>query len=279
MSQNPFGTPGSTGPSGYAPDYPDPWSGATRQSTQARLSVLAVVALICSALCVTGPIGIILGVVAFVVIGRSDGRLWGRGLAIAAVVVGLLVTTVLGGLAYSGVRAYQMVIVNLVEPGKTALNGVQAGDPAALRGLLDPAAAVTDEQLAAFATRVREDFGAFKGFGAVSPSAGRNPPPQIENLQLAGDLVPFPVPVGFEKKSGFFCVVMPVDKLLDVMWNRQASAPGVNLILIAEDGTILPLIPLSPANAPAGTPNAAPGASPPSATPPAGTPPAGAPGA
>lgn len=63
---------------------------------ESRLSLLAVSALALSLLCFVPALGVlaaVLGVVAFVTIGRSSGRRRGRGLAIVAISIGAISTT------------------------------------------------------------------------------------------------------------------------------------------------------------------------------------------
>ena len=85
--------PGSLPPEGYVPVG---WTGVPRPP---RVDALAIVALLCGpagVFCLVGPVvGIVLGFVSRSRIRRSGGELTGGGLALAAIVVGSLLTAVL----------------------------------------------------------------------------------------------------------------------------------------------------------------------------------------
>jgi type II secretory pathway pseudopilin PulG len=59
-----------------------------------KTSALAIAALVCAFLCF--PLGLILGIVALIRIGNSNGQLGGKGLAIAALVIPLAATPIIG---------------------------------------------------------------------------------------------------------------------------------------------------------------------------------------
>ncbi|MGQ0628420.1 MAG: DUF4190 domain-containing protein, partial [Phycisphaerales bacterium] len=54
-----------------------------------KLSILAILSLVLSILCITAPIGLICGIAALFTISGSGGRKSGRGLAIGGIVLGV----------------------------------------------------------------------------------------------------------------------------------------------------------------------------------------------
>ncbi|GIW74571.1 MAG: hypothetical protein KatS3mg103_1093 [Phycisphaerales bacterium] len=129
-----------------------------------RVSAMAVASLVVSLLglvacCVPGigPLGLLLGVVALLMINASGGRKSGTGLAVAGIIIGLLAGVVnlgfIWGMAWGGKQWAEMGVV-LVE--------IDDGDLPAVQGRLVSAQsqALTAERLEAFARSVRDDYGA-----------------------------------------------------------------------------------------------------------------------
>ena len=129
-----------------------------------KTSVLAIVAFVVSLLgliacCVpgVGPLGLLLGVLALVMIGASGGRKKGGGFAIAAIIIGLIAGLInvatLWGASVAGRQWAEQGLV-LVE--------VDDRDLAAVQGRLVSAQAqdLTQDRLDAFASAVNADFGA-----------------------------------------------------------------------------------------------------------------------
>lgn len=154
MSQNPF-----------APHSHD--SFGAPPATQ-KTSGLAIAALVCSLIvCVPGlgVIGLILGLIAMFTIGSSDGRVRGKGLAAAAIILGLLVSTawIGGGIAFY--RANEGLQKHVHEPTYSAFKKLDAGDVSEFRALLTPnlAAAITDAEILAFHAAYQDKVGACQG--------------------------------------------------------------------------------------------------------------------
>jgi len=207
MSQNPYAHPGQFGIDGGDEIPPRP----------ARTSILAVFSLVCSLICCIpglGLVGSVLGIGALVGISSSKGRVGGKGLAIAGVVIGLIVTTlwVFGAYGAASIAARLMKYEGVV----TAL---EQGDVPAARAFLSPSAdgAVPDERLAEFAAAIRSDWGGFsrgpKGLLEMVRWYWDDPstPVLIETAQ--GDLgmhanALFPLPLAMDGGRPLFFFVM-----------------------------------------------------------------------
>jgi hypothetical protein len=249
MTRNPYADP-----MGYEPE-PGP----------ARVSALAVSSLVFGILCCipgVGFIALLLGLAAMVAIGRSDGRLAGKGLATAGLVLGLL-GIIWTGLVGMGVLQFGSQVQSL----SGTYGYVEQRDYSGFRNALTPAASqqLTDEQIADFHARVERAWGshqgATRGFGGIWGGYSRVGP-QIERMQgslrLQGEV--WPVPMRFDQGSA----------LAFYQLNRsQASTrgqPGIeNLVIMDPNGQPIwlippagagkpPAAPSSPAEQPAGEP-------------------------
>lgn len=110
--QNPYGPPGGQPAGGqpYGQSYGQ-GGGFGTPTESPKTDGLSIAALVLSFLCCLAPIGVILG---FVGLGRTKGgKRKGRGLAIAAIVVGILMTI---GVALGGFLVY-VVADSVVTPG------------------------------------------------------------------------------------------------------------------------------------------------------------------
>ncbi len=145
MTQNPYADLGQAEPFSEDP-------GPT------RLSILAVVALVCSITCLLGPIGLLLGGISILLIAFSGGRKRGVGIAITAVVIGLISSVLLIG---GAVGINSLFVDVMLRPGNAAITAVMDGDNDGLRATLDPSVRdqATDERIAAFAAAVRAEHG------------------------------------------------------------------------------------------------------------------------
>ena len=134
------------------------------QYLEPKTSILAVFAFVVSivgliACCIpgVGPLGLLLGVVALVLISSSGGRKKGGGLAIAAIIIGLIAglinIAVLWGMAAAG-REWTETSIVIVD--------IENRDLTAVQGHLVSAAAqdLTQSQLDAFADSINADYGA-----------------------------------------------------------------------------------------------------------------------
>jgi len=175
MSENP-----------YAQAVPEPGQpGGSPVYMDAKTSILAVVALVLSALgfvtcCLpavglVGVLGTLVGAVALFRISASAGRLKGSGLAIAAVVLGLVAGAV-NVAAMVGVWYASREFARSAE----VVQAIEARDVDAVRAYFDPAAAgdVTEQRLAAVSDEMNAAWG------------GPKPPPQglLEFISLYGQV-------------------------------------------------------------------------------------------
>lgn len=167
MSQTPnpyaqFGQP-PYGP-GYGGDFIDP--------SPRRTSIMAIIALVvsivgCIACIIPGPgaIATIIGGLAVFFIARSAGRLSGMGLAVTAVVLGLLQSILWIFVVFTMfLPAMSFLDQKYIGPMDAVITGIDQGDMKAARGMFTPAAnaAITDEMLADFAQRYQAEVGAYQ---------------------------------------------------------------------------------------------------------------------
>ncbi len=128
-------------------------------------SALAVTSFVLALTCVLSPLGVLLGLVATV----KRGGKRGLGFAIAAILVGAVLSVVAYGLGYLTFLSYR-----LVEKGpRIALTAGFDGDAAGFKAEFHGAgAAAPDESVESFVEQLRSRYGEF----AASQQAG--PPPQ-----------------------------------------------------------------------------------------------------
>ncbi len=159
-----------------------------------RTSAMAVVSLVLSVVGCCLPIGLLgalIGIFSLVGITRSQGRVSGRGLAIAGIIIGVINTGVwIGGwmAVTKGYKAY-------VGMTSTTLTALEAGDYQAVRSNLDPSLTMTDEQFDAFADAYRADLGSFQGmapnvFEFVGDFADPTVGPKMQNYQGRQNMMP-----------------------------------------------------------------------------------------
>ena len=134
-----------------------------------RTSVAAVFSLICSLVCCipgVSLLGAVLGLVALLGIGRSRGRVGGRGLAIAGIVLGLLFTLLWVGIAI-GTNQGLNYYVKTIHPAVGGIfEDLDAGRYDEVRAAMGGwIAGATDEELAAFRDAYTPGTGGF-----VSPA-------------------------------------------------------------------------------------------------------------
>jgi len=177
----------------------DPYGGDGQVAVYAepqRTSVMAILSLVSSLICCIpglGLLGAMLGVAALVGIGGSGGRVGGRGLAIAGIIIGVLCTVVWVGIYY-GAQQLRGAYVGVTEP---VLLDIEAGNFDAVRAAFESGSQPTDEQLTAFRATYQAEFGAFQRVPSgwfemfamfADPAIG----PQMQRYQGAQDLIPIP---------------------------------------------------------------------------------------
>ena len=135
--------------------------------TPERVSILAVMGLVFSLLCFipgAGVIASILGVAGLIGISGSRGRLSGRGMAIAAIVLGLIFSMIWAGVGLGGMKAWGGFKSTVLQPAGAVMSDIEAKNYTAARTKFDPAvaAAITDAQFDTFRDAYQAEVGAFQ---------------------------------------------------------------------------------------------------------------------
>lgn len=171
---------------------------------ESRSSVLAILSLVCSLICLIpglGLLGAILGIAALFSISRSQGAVRGNGMAVTGIIVGLLVSVIWIGIGIAGAQFNAVFGRQFVAPVATLVQAMDRADYATARKSFEPAldAAVTDEQIAAFTTAYQAELGSYKGspqsFGEMI-RAYMQVGPAMQNAQGPNQI---PVPIEFTK--------------------------------------------------------------------------------
>ena len=211
----------------------------------ARTSGLAVASLVCGLLCCipgSGLIGTVLGAVGLVRIGQSEGRLAGRGMALVGIVLGLL-----GTLFYIGGTLGVMGVLNGLNVYGDVARGLDKGDHSAVRAMLSPSTAgsLTDEQIGAFAQRVRDEWGAFTGLPKGLPewitAYGRIG--EVANQARKSGPARLAMPLNYERGTAAGVFVLDRDST-----GPGGTATASNLAVSARDGSLMWLLDRIPAN-------------------------------
>ena len=229
-----------------------------------RTSALAVTSLVLSLICCIpgmGLLGAAIGAGSMVAIGGSRGRLGGRGVAIAGMVIGVLVTIAWVGIVVAVQRGVGMMSTRMYGAMDTFMREVQNGDFDAARGqLAGPVASASDEQLEAFHAGYQSAYGSFvevptQFWSEVIP-AYMEIAPQMQPYQGRQNFIP--VPVTFDSGRVLMLVIVDPNGNAGKTPPNAALMPLKDVWIVLPDGTELRL--MNPAGAPA--PGAAPGAVP-----------------
>ncbi len=198
-----------------------------------RTSVMAIIALVCAVTCLPAIIGVVLGVIALVMIGGSNGRLAGRGLAIAAIIIGLIFVflQVAAGVLIS--KAPGMFSSVAVVPTGNVMTAIEAKDYTTARaGMITGAGdRLTDADFERFRTGYQGELGAFKQFPqgwAIFSSYGKIGPLMQDYQSGKGDIIPIPA----EFENGFGLVVIQMDQAAQQS-SGQAVVKPANIIVVA----------------------------------------------
>lgn len=154
---------------GGPPSAPGAAYAEAAYATPPRTSVAAVFSFLCSIPCCfipgLGVLGILLGALSVSFIARARGRLSGRGLAIAGIILGIISTTlwVAGGIGMAQVYTFWMKQMLPAASGIVVAAAEDKHDEA--RGFMTSAAAaeVDDARLAAFAQAIEVAHGEVLG--------------------------------------------------------------------------------------------------------------------
>jgi hypothetical protein len=228
MSNNPYAHP-----SPYEAGYVEPQ----------RLSIAAVTSFVCSLICCipgVGLFGAILGVFSLFRISSAQGRLTGKGLAIAGIVLGLLVTLLWLGILVGFATTLRQFSVY----GDT-LRALHQRDYNQFRLMLTPAAsaAAPDTRLEEFRAEVYAEWGEFQALpqGLVDwltayGQLGGLINQQQQQSRVTGE--PLPIPAYFD--NGLTLVIFMLDP-------RAVSPVGAaqfsNLAVLDQAGNPIWLLP------------------------------------
>lgn len=170
MSQSPYSA--DVAEQAYIDDFGDP----------IRTSLAAVFSLVFSLICCIpgfGVIGIILGVVALVLISGAGGKLGGKGLAIAGIIVGIAVSAIWAAISFGGLEAYTYYKNSMAPQVESFITTAKSGDYDASRGVLSSGAGgdLSDERIAEFFAAAETQYGRIDniqpGLGDLIESFGR----------------------------------------------------------------------------------------------------------
>lgn len=234
-----------------------------------RTSVLAIVALVLSLICFIpgfSALGFLLGVVAIAMIAGSKGRLSGNGLAVTAIVLGLLISVVWIGIGIGINQAATAVRTQLITPVNQAFVAWDQGDVKSIRAMLSTSANArfSDEQIQAFRAAYQAEFGAYRSMpdgiiAGLESYAKFGQQMQKYQAQPGQQPAMIPIPAEFEKTS--VLVILHIDPPAN-----SASGPDPAKLFPLKDITIEALggkaislsdFALAPADGSAGSPGAA----------------------
>lgn len=131
-----------------------------------RTSVLAIGSLVCSLICCLPVIPLIgsgLGVGAIIGIGGSNGRVGGKGLAIAGIIIGVLVTIAQVAFVVTAKQGIDMGVRLIYGSADRLMTSIESGDFDAARALLTgPGATLPDESFTDFRDAYHAEYGPFQ---------------------------------------------------------------------------------------------------------------------
>ena len=179
-----------------------------------RVSVLAILSLVMGLICFIpglGVLGAICGIAALLFIGSSGGRLSGRGLAIAGIILGLLFTMVWVGLAVGTMSIMNTMGTQMVMPAETLVRHIDNREYDQVRASLtgDAATKLTDADIEAFRTAYTDTLGGF----VSGPSGFINYIQQFSTMgqemqQFQGRANTIPIPMTFAKGQAVLGLVI-----------------------------------------------------------------------
>ena len=207
-----------------------------------RTSALAIISLILACTCLLSPLGFLGGIGAMVGIGMSRGRVGGRGLAVAAIVVGGLLSAGLigAGIAVrSGIAIFEQ---QLVSTGELFME-IEAGDADAVSARFTSSVGerITAARVESFRAAYTADYGAFVStptdigsyWSSVTGGAAGAPPPP------GGTAAAIPVTLTFDNGTAFALLGVP----------QQNATPGptgfpllTDLSVVLADGSIVSIL-------------------------------------
>ncbi|MBL8761979.1 MAG: DUF4190 domain-containing protein [Phycisphaerae bacterium] len=218
-----------------------------------RTSILAILSLVCSLICLipgTGVLAAIFGISALIGIKGSRGRVGGTGLAVAGLIVGLLFTMIWIGIVIGATKMMQGFTSQFTGPMNQAIVAMDTGDYTRVRTMLTPEAnqGATDEQINAFRAAYQGELGSFKGvptdmiefFSAYGTVA-----PMMQNLQGRQGLLP--VPGNFDKGPALLLLVMDNTRQPKENPDGTIAFPITNIVIYSSSGKKYSILPFADA--------------------------------
>jgi hypothetical protein len=244
-------------------------SGFSEYSEPERTSALAVTSLVMSLACCIPGLGLLgagLGVGALLGISSSRGRVGGKGIATAGIIIGILITVAwisFASMVWSGVKEAAREVYT---PVNEIMVDIDAGNYDAVRSAFGGGvlSSVSDGQIAAFRDAYQAELGSFVSI-PTDPGglleAYLQVGPQMQGFQqpAGGQTVLIPIPATFDQSG-------PVVMFATMNASQQTGPSNTsgplelfsNLRILMPDGTELDLLPTAPPAAPA-APSPAPG--------------------
>lgn len=233
-------------PSAYSPFPGEPFG-------EQKTSIMAIISLVCSLICFIpglSIVGVVLGVFALLMISNSNGRLGGRGLAIAGLILGLIISAIWISAGIAFVQATKTMKGEFSQPLGQLILDIDAKDYAKARQSLTPAAAtaITDADFTRFVDAYQAELGHAKAppenileFFASYGSLGQ----QMQQFQGAQNIIPFPGT--FDK--GMSVIAFQVDQKGGA--GQAIKIPISNIMVVTPSGKKVTLYdPAANANSP-----------------------------
>lgn len=229
--------------------FPAPADGRDFDWGPQRTSILAILALVFALPCFIPGVGFIaslLAVFALVGIASSKGRVGGTGLAVAALVLGLLSTAFWGAIGYGMWQVVNKFSSAATAPVAALITSAEKGDFQAVRdGVVTyTSEKLTDEKLTAFKDEVHDKLGAYqsspKGLFDLISAYGEishlmKPPPQNGEPQI-------PIPLRFEKGAALVMLEIDPTQQHENDPKKSKTLPIRNITIIAGDGSKIQLV-------------------------------------
>jgi len=224
-----------------------------------RTSVLAIGSLVCSLICCLPPLPLIgagLGVGAVIGIGGSNGRVGGKGLAVAGIIIGVLVTIAQVAAFVTGKQAINMGIGLVYGSAHELMEDIETGDYDSARSLLTGAGStLPDENFDAFRDAYRAEYGSFQSI----PSDGlldlieaySQVGPQMQNYQPQSQQNIVPAPGYFDNGMAIVIAQIPQNgQPTGTPGSPDFLMPLLDVRIVMPDGTEIGLLAGAPAPAP-----------------------------
>lgn len=218
-------------PFAVQPGFGDP------QPVAQRTSITAIVALVLSLLCFIpgfSVLGVLLAILALVFISGSNGRLVGKGMAFAALIIGLIASVIWIGIVVGGMGVARIMQSQFVGPVDGLMTAIEANDLAKARAQFTQPAnqRMSDDDFARFRDAYQAHLGSFQ----------RAPKGLMDFITLGTPTQQ--VIAKYQAKPGQVVDVFPVP-------SQFANAPAV--VIIQFDPTMLQSSINSPAGVTAGS--------------------------